>query len=138
MRHPLHPALVHFPIGSWSLAVAADVGSWWWPQTWLPPAALALLVVGCVGGVAAAAAGFAELMRLPDGHPAARLVNLHMGLALSSWSIFAVSLFVRVGTEPLASSDGIVLFLDVLGMVCLLATGYLGGSLVYGHGVGRD
>ena len=25
MRHPLHPALVHFPIACWSLATAADL-----------------------------------------------------------------------------------------------------------------
>ncbi|WP_343251093.1 DUF2231 domain-containing protein, partial [Pseudoxanthomonas sp. KAs_5_3] len=25
MRHPLHPALVHFPIACWSLATAGDL-----------------------------------------------------------------------------------------------------------------
>jgi uncharacterized membrane protein len=45
-RHPLHPAIVHFPIACWSLAVVADFASlllgeaaWQWSG--------GPLVVGC-------------------------------------------------------------------------------------------
>ena len=29
MKHPLHPALVHFPIACWSLATLADIAGQW-------------------------------------------------------------------------------------------------------------
>src|SRR5690606_40767462 len=32
MKHPLHPALVHFPIACWTLATLADIGSRWWGE----------------------------------------------------------------------------------------------------------
>src|SRR3546814_14287794 len=51
-RHPLHPALVHFPVACWSLATIADVASLWLgqPAWWL---AGVLLVIGTIAALAA-------------------------------------------------------------------------------------
>ena len=82
MKHPAHPALVHFPIACWSLASLADgVALLAWPVQ-LQLLAAVLLAIGCVLGLLAAAAGFAELLKLPEGHPAERTANMHMLLSL--------------------------------------------------------
>lgn len=136
MRHPLHPALVHFPVACWTLATAADVAGLLLdgPDPWR--LALALLAIGCAFGALAAAAGFLELLKLPAEHPAFALANAHMGLALLTWCLYSASLFLRLhgglawppGTPALALSGA--------GLLGLLATGWLGGRLVYGHAVG--
>lgn len=141
MKHPLHPALVHFPMASWCLATALDGVALAWPQALLAQVTAGLLAFGCVAGLAAAAAGFLELLKLPDGDPAEKLAYRHMGLALTSWCLYAGSLLLRVRGTQLAQmqlvAPGVVaLVLSGLGLLVLLATGWLGGSLVYGHGVG--
>lgn len=136
MSHPLHPALVHFPIASWTLASAADFGARIWPLAWLSPAAAALLAVGMLGGLAAAAAGLYESLRVLPDDPATRTVYWHMGMALSAWCLYAASLLLRMEDGSLADTPDLSLALDAAGLACLGLTGWLGGRLVYGHGVG--
>lgn len=136
MRHPLHPALVHFPVTCWSLAVVADfAGVWLGEPVWRWSGGL--LAVGCTMAVVAMLAGMIELPRVPEG-AAMRDVWLHMGAMLVAFTLFAVRLFLRLGDlQPLAP-DGISLALDAGGFAALAVGGWLGGRLVYGHGVGSD
>jgi uncharacterized membrane protein len=135
MRHPLHPALVHFPIACWSLATAGDVaGLWWGRPAWM--LAGVLLVVGVVTALAAMATGMIELSKVGDDHPAIGDLNRHMLLAMAAWSLYAASLFLRLQGAALLRPDAIALGLSVAGFICLCGTGWLGGTLVYGHGLG--
>ncbi|MEB2314970.1 MAG: DUF2231 domain-containing protein [Xanthomonadaceae bacterium] len=137
MKQPLHPALVHFPVACWTLATAADaVGLWGtpWPLWQL---AFVLLAIGCAIGLLTAAAGFYELARLPDEHPALADASRHMMLALGAWVAFATSLFLRMdGTVP--TPPGVAaLTAGAIGFLLLVGAGHMGGRLVYVHGVGR-
>lgn len=135
MRHPLHPALVHFPVACWSLAVAADFASlhfgaaaWAWSG--------GLLAVGCAMAVVAMLAGLLELARVPEG-VAMRDAYLHMSAMLVALLLFATSLLLRLDhLKPLAPNIASLL-LDTGGFLALAVGGWLGGKLVYGHGVGR-
>lgn len=135
MRHPLHPALVHFPVACWSLAVGADVASlrfgaaaWQWSA--------GLLTIGCAVALAAMLAGMLELARVPEG-AALRDAWWHMGLMLGAFSLFAARLLLRLDhLQPLAP-DALAFGLDVAGFAALAVGGWFGGRLVYGHGVGR-
>lgn len=135
MRHPLHPALVHFPVACWSLAVAADFASlhfgaaaWAWSG--------GLLAVGCAMAVVAMLAGLLELARVPEG-VAMRDAYLHMSAMLVALLLFATSLLLRLDhLKPLAPNVASLL-LDTGGFLALAAGGWLGGKLVYGYGVGR-
>ncbi|MEG2444013.1 MAG: DUF2231 domain-containing protein [Acinetobacter sp.] len=126
MRHPLHPALVHFPIACWSLAVAADFASlhfgemaWKWSA--------GLLTLGSGMALIAMLAGLVEFARVPEG-----------AAMLAAFMLFSARLLFRLDhMQPLAP-DSIALFLDALGFASLAIGGWLGGRLVYGHGVGRD
>jgi len=135
MRHPLHPALVHFPIVCWSLATAGDLASLWWGRpAWM--LAGVLLVVGTATAIAAMATGMVELLKVGGDHHATRDLNRHMLLAMATWSLYAASLFLRLQGITLIRPDALGLGLSVAGFICLCVTGWLGGTLVYGHGLG--
>src|SRR3954447_20644125 len=81
--HPVHPILVTVPIGAWVCAIVFDIasklsGS---PQ-FLALGSMWLIAVGVVGAVAAAMAGFLDLLAIPSGTPAHRVGLLHMTLNL--------------------------------------------------------
>lgn len=136
MRHPLHPALVHFPIACWTLAVAADFASlrfgaaaWSWSG--------GLLAVGCGVAVLAMLAGMMELARVPEG-PALRDAWWHMGVMLVALLLFTTRLLLRLDHLTPLAPDAVSLLLDVGGFLALAIGGWLGGRLVYGHGIGRE
>lgn len=136
MRHPLHPAFVHFPIACWSLAVATDFsGIWFGEPIWRWSGGL--LTVGCAIAVGAMVAGMVELSRVPEGAPM-RDAWVHMGAMLTAFAFFTARLVLRLDhLRPLAP-DTVSLMLDACGFVALAVGGWFGGRLVYGHGVGRD
>ena len=137
MSHPLHPALVHFPIACWSLATAADMASLWFGE---PAWRLAgvLLVLGTLIALAAMATGFIELMKVGAEHPASRDLNRHVLLMLTAGCLYATSLVLRLQGTALTQPDTVDLGLSVAGFLVLGVGGWFGGKLVYGHGVGVD
>lgn len=136
MRHPLHPALVHFPVTCWSLAVATDVAS-----LWLGEAAWhwsgGLLAVGCAMALVAMLAGMMELSRVPEGAPM-RDAWVHMGAMLTAFTFFVVRLVLRLDHLQPMAPDAASLALDAGGFLALAVGGWFGGRLVYGHGVGSN
>ncbi|MEO8367214.1 MAG: DUF2231 domain-containing protein [Pseudoxanthomonas sp.] len=137
MSHPLHPALVHFPIACWSLATAADVASLWWGKpAWM--LAGMLLALGTLIALAAMATGLIELLKVPAEHPATSDLNRHMLLMLSAWCLYATSLFLRLQGTTLTQPDAVDVGLSVVGFLVLGVGGWFGGKLVYAHGVGVE
>lgn len=135
-RHPLHPALVHFPIACWSLAVTTDVsGLWLGDLAWRWSSGL--FAVGCITALVAMLAGLIELSRVPDGI-AMRIAYWHMGAMLLASIFFSVRLFLRLEDMHALEPNVISLLLDAAGFACLILGGWLGGTLVYQHGVGRS
>lgn len=136
MRHPIHPALVHIPIACWSLAVAADFLSLHFgEQAWQYSAAL--LLVGCIMAVVAMLAGLMELAHVPEG-PALRDTYLHMGAMSAAFTLFTLSLLARLENFQPMPPDGLALTFNAIGFFSLIFGGWLGGKLVYGHGIGQD
>lgn len=135
MRHPLHPALVHFPVACWSLATLADISSLWLgqPAWWL---AGVLMGIGTPTALAAMAAGLVELARIDEMDPALRVAHRHLLAAMAAWLAYAASLFLRLDGMALTPPGPIAIGLGVLGFGCLAVAGTLGGTLVYRHGVG--
>jgi uncharacterized membrane protein len=105
--HPLHPALVHFPIACWTAVPVMDAlhlvlrdPLWWRCSYWL-------LAIGIVSGLAAMALGlFDLLLRSPQHPPAPAMAWAGLGLSIA-------------------------------GFVVMLAGAYAGAELVYRHGVGQ-
>ncbi|MEW9623366.1 DUF2231 domain-containing protein [Rhodanobacter geophilus] len=137
MRHPLHPALVHFPVACWSLGTAADLaGLHWGAPAWRPGGLL--LAAGTLAALPAMLAGFYELTRLADDSPATRDVYRHLSVALAATALYATALLLRWRGGALSAPDALGITLDLAGFAALVATGWLGGHLVYGHRLGGE
>lgn len=135
MRHPLHPAVVHFPVACWSLATAADLASLWLgqPAWWL---AGVLMAIGTLAGLVAMAAGLFEFARIEEGSPALADANRHMMLAMAAWVLYAASLLLRLHGTTLSAPGWPALATSVAGFLCLGGAGWFGGKLVYQHRIG--
>ncbi len=86
--------------------------------------------------VVAMAAGLMELPRVPQG-AAMRDVYLHMGAMLVALTLFGTRLLLRLEHLQALEPNIVSLLLDAGGFLALTAGGWLGGKLVYSHGVGR-
>jgi uncharacterized membrane protein len=135
--HPFHPLLVTVPIGTWVASLVFDIAS----RLAASPAFLArgsfwLIAVGLAGALAAAVAGFADLVVIPLGTRAARTAVLHMSLVLLVTGAYAVNLgwrhasHARPGPVPAGP-----LALSAVSLAVLAVAGWLGAKLAFRYGV---
>jgi len=133
LGHPLHPAIVHFPVAGWTAAVVTDAlyaalhdPMWWHISLWV-------LIVGTVSALGAMTAGFIDLIALPPGEPVQRRALRHMYVMSSAWTIYLIDLLVRyLGIPGWAG-----LAISAVGFLTLLAGTHFGAQLVYDLGVGQ-
>ncbi|GJL76767.1 MAG TPA: DUF2231 domain-containing protein [Nitrosomonas sp.] len=135
MRHPLHPILVHFPVAAWFFATIGDVLSLFLGDQvgWV---AGVLLVIGTVTAIFAMVPGLIELAKIDQQSMAMRIANQHMVLAMTSWSFYTVSLFLRLEGSTLTQPSHFAIILSLAGFLFLCAAGWKGGRLVYEFGIG--
>ncbi|GKS70197.1 hypothetical protein W03_22010 [Nitrosomonas sp. PY1] len=135
MKHPIHPMLVHFPIATWFLATIADIASLFTNEQvgWV---AGVLLVIGTITALFAMTTGLLELGKIDQQSPALKIANQHMILVMVSWSLYAVSLFLRLNGTHLEQPNLIAISFSILGFIFLCGAGWVGGKLVYEYGIG--
>lgn len=135
-RHPIHPMLVPFPIVFFVSAFVTDLlfvsgyGSVW------ASASYWLLIAGLIGAALAAVAGLVDFLG------EARIRRLGAAKAHLAGNVTAVVLqvinaYMRSG-DPTIAVAGSGIILSGVVVVILLITGWLGGELVFRHGVGVD
>lgn len=135
--HPLHAALSDFPMVLLLLWVALDgtalvLGS---PLLWM--LGRWALIAGTAAAVLAATAGFVDYLSIADAKPRAfRTASAHLAVMLSVTCVAVVDLVYRGAVPP--TGVGRVLHVAALVLVAggLGAGGWLGGHLVFHHGVG--
>lgn len=135
MRHPIHPMLVHFPVACWSIATIADFASLHYGK---PAWHLAgtLMVIGIVMALPAMLAGLIELIQVPDDSTAMRDVYLHMGAMVLAFALYVASLMMRIDNLHFIAPSIAAIIVSACGFLSLSVGGWLGGRLVYGHGIG--
>ena len=136
--HPLHPALVHFPVACWTAAPALDALYLVWsnPACW--QAAFWCTAAGVAMALLAMAAGFMDLMALPAEHPAQGTAQAHMLLVGSAWCVFVIALVVCPRQAPSIAGAWLGLGLSLMGFTLLAAGAYAGAKLVYDFGIGQN
>lgn len=135
LGHPVHPMLVAFPIALLALTPVWDALSVFGVMADGRTAGYFCLLAGVIGGGLAAVPGFVDLVKIPQSEKkAATTALIHASLALTAVSLFGVALALRGGR--LAAPSATVLGLEIAGALCLGATGWFGGHLVFRHGVG--
>ena len=138
LDHPLHPMIVHFPIALLITSVLFDAASHIFKREALRDGALWLLVLGLIGGIAAAIAGDWAEEAAEKAGIAESLIETHESLAFVTLGIFGVLFLWRIFMRNQFSGQLLAIYLLVatIGVGTLSATGYYGGDLVYEHGAG--
>jgi len=133
--HPIHPMLVVFPIGLWIFSVVCDVVylTHLGDTTWLR-AAFYALGGGIVGALLAAIPGLIDLVHIDDA-ATKRIGITHMVLNLAAVAVFTIDFLIRMKRGPEADPP---MIWSVLGVAVIAVSGWLGGSMVYRHGVAVD
>jgi uncharacterized membrane protein len=132
--HPLHPALVPFPIAFLLGTLLSDLAYWWGGDPFWARASYWLLAAGVAGGAAAALPGLADFLSEPRIR-ALRAARAHLVGNVAAMALAIANLWLRTGDPAGAILPwGILLSAVVAGI--LGGTGYLGGELVFRHRVG--
>ena len=135
-RHPIHPMLVPVPIGLWLFSFVCDLVLVFGPganaSTWAT-VALYCMIGGVIGALLAAIFGFVDMLSLP---PAPKRVALwHMAINLTVVALYAINIWLRISGTGVPRG---ALWLSVIAIALLVVSGWLGGHMVYVHGVAVD
>jgi uncharacterized membrane protein len=134
--HPLHPPLTDATIGTYTVAAILAVGSklgisehntatgWW-----------LALVVGLILTVPTALTGFADWLTIEWSTPLWRTATSHMVAMVSATVFFLIAAVVGHSAYTDASVNTSGLILTLVGFGLLTVGGWLGGAIVFTHGM---
>jgi uncharacterized membrane protein len=134
--HPLHPPLTDATIGMFVLAAGlAVIGSLGGIEDAAGKGCWLALIGGLIVAAPTATTGFADWIQLEWGSDRWRTATLHMTAMVTAVILFALAAWLQHrGYERGDVTTGGLVF-SVLGLVALTAGGWLGGTLVFVHGL---
>jgi uncharacterized membrane protein len=138
--HPIHPALIPFPIGLLVFSLIADlIYLWRGNPVWENYIAFYTLLAGIIGAAVAAIPGLIDWSNLTN-RAAIKVANWHLVVNVIGLLIFSTSFFLRTssGSALISGLPMLPFILSVIGVLGLSIAGYLGGELVFRHGVAVD
>ena len=134
--HPLHPPLTDATIGIYTFATVAAVLSrlgvsdenlataWW-----------LALIAGLVVTAPTALTGFVDWLTISRGTPLWRTATLHLSAMLSATIVFAIAAGAGHADYVDQAVGGGPLVLTLIGFGLLTLGGWLGGAVVFVHGM---
>ncbi len=134
---PVHPMLAGFPIALFTMSFIWEIvalldARWWLFSFWNLVAGLALAAPTVITGLIDHAA-------VPRGSPAEKTGLWHPSANFTALLSFGGSLIAMGGPAPPASGRmTLALGLSAFGLAVIFAGGWLGGHLVFRHGVGVE
>ena len=136
MGHPIHPALVPFPIGFLVGAWLSDLAYWKLGDPFWANASFYLLAAALVFAVLAALAGLTDF--LGDGRiRALGAAWRHMIGNVTAVLLSAINLVIRLGDHEAAVVPNGLILSTIVALI-LVYTGWQGGELVFRHRVGVE
>jgi uncharacterized membrane protein len=138
-KHPFHPMLVAIPIGLFVASFASDAISFWQDGKLWRDLTFYNLIGGIIGAVVAAIPGFIDYVALKD-EKVLPLAHRHFGVNVALLGLYSINLWIRTesGNAVINNSRWVPFLLSILGMILLGISGWLGGEMVYAHGVAVD
>lgn len=130
MGHPVHPILQAIPAAVLPASTTFDVLAYLADEEGLSKAGHYSLIFGLLGGLGAAATGVLDYYEIKN-RPVRRVALYH---GLSNAALMA-SYYASFRRRKGHQADGKALLLSALGASLIGLSGYLGGELVYEHGV---
>jgi uncharacterized membrane protein len=134
--HPLHPPLTDATIGAYTFATVMAVLSrlgvsehntataWW-----------LALITGLAITIPTAITGFADWLYIESGTPLWRTATFHLGAMLSATVVFAIAAGAGHSDYVDGSIGGGSLVLTLVAFGVLTLGGWLGGAIVFTHGM---
>jgi uncharacterized membrane protein len=134
--HPIHPPLTDITVGTYTFALAAATAdvleistnaathAWW-----------LALVFALVVTVLTAATGFLDWLRIETGTPLWRTATAHMIAMLLASAVFLAAAVVGKASFDAGDIDSGPYVLTIAGFLLLTVGGWLGGSVVFVHGM---
>jgi len=128
--HPIHPMLVPIPIGLWIFSFVCDLihmssGNPVWATV-----SFYCMGGGIIGALLAAVPGLIDLVSLPAGPRGTALK--HMAINLTIVVLYVINFWARMGSPE---KPGGLMWLSLVSLLMLVVSGWLGGKMVYEHGV---
>lgn len=131
-NHPVHPMLIPIPIGLWIFSLVADIiylavgNPAWAAASWYTMAG------GIIGAVVAAVPGFLDYLDMKPSR-VKDIALRHMLLNVGALVLFIINFFVRDGGVGTGT-----FILSIIGVLGIIVSGWLGGHMVYVHGMAVD
>jgi uncharacterized membrane protein len=134
--HPIHPPFTDVTVGTYTFALVAatadvlDISTnaathaWW----------LALLF-GLLSTLVTATTGFLDWLRIPSGTPLWRTATAHMIAMLLASAVFLAAVVAGKGSFDAGNVETGPYVLTIAGFLLLTVGGWLGGSVVFVHGM---
>jgi uncharacterized membrane protein len=138
--HPIHPMIIPFPIGLWVFSFVADlIYLWRGNPVWSNYIAFYSLLGGILGAAVAALPGLIDWLSIKNPS-VVKIANWHARLNVIALLVFAASFYLRTtsGAKLVSGSYTIPVALSLLGVILISISGYLGGEMVFRHGVAVD
>jgi uncharacterized membrane protein len=134
--HPSHPPFTDATIGAYTAGTVLAILGWLGvAERQLSSASYAVIVVGLVFAAGTILTGFLDYLRIRRGTSMRRTANIHWVFTVSSTAIYlAAAALLRGGYDSGRISLGAVL-VTVLAWFALLIGGWVGGSIVFVHGM---
>ena len=134
--HPIHPMLIPFPIALWVFSLIADLIYVWRDNPAWEWIAFYTLAGGIIGAILAAVFGIIDYFAIKDKR-VSKIAAWHARFNVLALLVFAASFYLRTtgGARFVGGSLQIPLVLSVIGVISIAISGWLGGELVFKHGV---
>jgi uncharacterized membrane protein len=129
--------LIPFPIGLLVFSLISDlIYLWRGNPVWENYIAFYTLLAGIIGAAAAAIPGLIDWAALTD-RETVKVANWHARVNIIGLVIFIVSFYLRTtsGAKWIGGLPSLPIILSIVGVIGLAIAGYLGGELVFRHGV---
>jgi uncharacterized membrane protein len=95
------------------------------------------LTAGLTVALLAAVTGFLEYIAIQSQHPGMKTATTHMMLMLITTTLFGASWVLRAMSGMASAPTAWAIALAFIGVILLAIGGWLGGVLVYRHGIGQ-
>jgi uncharacterized membrane protein len=133
-KHPMHPALIVFPVAFLLTAFITDLVYWATDAAFWADASLWLIIGGLAMGLLAAIAGLVDFATI--GRARAHLAGwIHALGNATAVALSLANLLLRLGDAQTAVLPWGVVISAIVAAI-LGVTGWYGGELVFRHGIG--
>lgn len=130
--HGWHPVIIHLPLIAFAVAVLFDLVDAWGHTPRFRHAAHLLWGFAFIGAALAITSGLIAYGNVNHSEEAHDIMALHRNIALATVAALLIAAIWR-WRRPMSKTAAVY---SAVAFLCLLWVGYLGGELVFHHGVG--